>query len=48
MIWLINQDIEPALDDLAKVIGTGGIEPNWVTYSPEGVLRIISVSSSGD
>jgi len=40
MIWLINQDIEPALDDLAKVIGTAGIEPNWVTYSPEGVLRI--------
>ena len=40
MIWLINQDVEPALDDLAKVIGTGGVEPNWVTYSPEGVLRI--------
>jgi len=40
MIWMINQDCEPALDDLAKVIGTGGVEPNWVTYSPEGVLRI--------
>ena len=40
MIWMINQDVEPQLDDLAKVIGTAGIEPNWVTYSPEGVLRI--------
>jgi len=40
MIWLINQDVEPALDDLAKVIGTAGVEPNWVTYGPDGVLRI--------
>lgn len=40
MIWLINQDVEPALDDLAKIIGTAGIEPNWVTYSPAGVLQI--------
>jgi len=39
-IWMINQDVEPALDDLAKVIGTAGVEPNWVTYGPDGVLRI--------
>jgi HK97 family phage major capsid protein len=40
MTWYINQDVEPALDDLIKVIGAAGIEPNWVSYSPEGILRI--------
>lgn len=39
-VWYINQDVEPALDDLVKTIGTGGIEPNWVTYADAGVLRI--------
>jgi HK97 family phage major capsid protein len=38
--FFINQDCEPALDDLAKIIGTAGIEPNYVTYGPDGVLRI--------
>ena len=40
MIWMINQDVEPALDALAKNIGTAGVEPNYVTYSLEGVMRI--------
>ena len=39
-VWLINQDCEPTLDDLAKVIGTSGVEPNYVSYGPDGVLRI--------
>jgi len=39
-VWFINQDVEPALDDLAKVIGTAGVEPNYVTFTPEGVQRI--------
>ena len=39
-IWMINQDVEPALDALAKNIGTAGVEPNYVTYSLEGVQRI--------
>ena len=39
-VWLINQDVEPTLDDLAKVIGTAGVEPSYVTYTPEGVQRI--------
>lgn len=39
-VWFINQDCGPALDDLAKTIGTAGVEPNYVTYGPEGVLRI--------
>jgi len=38
--WYINQDTEPQLDQLAKVIGVSGIEPNYVTYGPDGVLRI--------
>ena len=39
-VWYINQDCEPALDDLAKIIGTSGVEPNYVSYGPDGVLRI--------
>ena len=39
-VWYMNQDVEPAMDDLAKVIGTAGVEPNYVTYGPDGVLRI--------
>jgi len=39
-VWFINQDCEPTLDDLAKIIGTAGVEPNYVTYGPEGVMRI--------
>lgn len=38
--WYINQDTEPQLDQLAKVIGVSGIEPNYVTYGPDGVMRI--------
>lgn len=33
-VWLINQDIEPALDDLQMVIGTGGVP----VYLPPGGL----------
>ena len=39
-VWFINQDCGPTLDDLAKVIGTAGVEPNYVTYGPDGVMRI--------
>lgn len=39
-IWIINQDIEPELDELAIAVGTAGIEPRFVTYGPDGVLRI--------
>lgn len=39
-VWFINQNCEPQLDDLAKTIGTAGVEPNYVTYGPDGVLRI--------
>ena len=33
-MWLINQDIEPQLDDLQMVIGTGGVP----IYLPPGGL----------
>ena len=39
-IWIINQDIEPELDELTIAVGTAGIEPRFVTYGPDGVLRI--------
>ena len=39
-VWLVNQDVEPALDDLAKVIGTGGVEPGYVSQTDAGVTRI--------
>ena len=38
-VWFINQDVEPQLDDLAKVIGTAGVEPNYVT-NKDGEYRI--------
>jgi len=39
-VWFINQDVEPTLDDLAKTIGTAGVEPNYVRYSDSGVMTI--------
>jgi len=39
-IWLINQDIEPQLDELALIVGVGALEPRFVTYGPDGALRI--------
>jgi HK97 family phage major capsid protein len=39
-VWLINQDCEPQLDDLAKTIGTAGVEPSYVRYSESGVMSI--------
>jgi HK97 family phage major capsid protein len=39
-VWVYNQDIEPQLDELAIIAGTGALEPRFITYSPEGVLRI--------
>lgn len=39
-VWLINVDCEPQLDELAIAVGTAGIEPRFVSYGPEGILRI--------
>lgn len=39
-VWLINVDTESQLDHLAIAVGTGGLEPRFVTYGPDGILRI--------
>jgi HK97 family phage major capsid protein len=40
-VWLINQEVEPQLDRLAIAVGVGGaVEARFVTYGPDGVLRI--------
>lgn len=39
-VWLINNDVEPELDHLTLPSGTAGLEPRFVTYGPDGVLRI--------
>jgi len=38
--WYINQDVEPQLDRLAIAAGTAALEPRFITYGPDGVLRI--------
>ena len=39
-VWLINQELEPKLDELSIPAGTAALEPRYVTYGPDGVLRI--------
>lgn len=39
-LWLINNDVEPQLDILSIPAGTGALEPRFVTYDAQGVLRI--------
>jgi HK97 family phage major capsid protein len=38
--WLINVDAEPQLDELSLPAGTAALEPRFVTYGPDGLLRI--------
>lgn len=39
-VWLINVDCEPQLDELALPVGTGGLQPRFVGYDAQGILRI--------
>jgi HK97 family phage major capsid protein len=39
-IWLCNTELEPWLDILSIPAGTGALEPRYVNYGPDGVLRI--------
>lgn len=39
-VWLINQDVEPELDNLFLAAGTGGLEPRVITYNEAGAMRI--------
>lgn len=38
--WFINVDAEPQLDELTIPAGTAAVEPRFVSYGPEGLLRI--------
>jgi len=39
-IWIGNSEITPQLDELSIVAGTAALEPRYVNYGPDGVLRI--------
>ena len=38
--WFINQDCNPELDALSITAGTAALEPRFVTYDAQGLLRI--------
>jgi HK97 family phage major capsid protein len=38
--WFINQDCNPELDMLSITAGTAALEPRFVTYDAQGLLRI--------
>ena len=38
--WFINTDCNPELDSLALTVGTSALEPRFVNYGPDGILRI--------
>jgi HK97 family phage major capsid protein len=39
-VWLYNQDVEPTLDELTLPAGTAALEPRFVSYDQQGILRI--------
>jgi len=39
-VWFINRDCGPQLDKLSIVAGTAALEPRFVTYDAQGILRI--------
>lgn len=39
-VWFINRDVEPQLDELSITAGTSALEPRFVTYDANGILRI--------
>lgn len=38
--WFINSEVEPQLDSLLLSSTVGSVEPRFVNYGPDGVLRI--------
>lgn len=40
VVWLINRDTNPQLDELVIVAGTGAVEPRFVNYAADGTTRI--------
>jgi len=39
-VWLINGELGPQIDQLSIPAGTGALEPRFVNYDAQGVLRI--------
>lgn len=39
-VWFINRDANPQLDELSIPAGTGALEPRFVTYGSDGLMRI--------
>ena len=39
-VWFVNSDVEPQLDALALAVGTAALEPRYVTFGVDGVMRI--------
>lgn len=39
-VWFVNRDVTPQLDELSITAGTGALEPRFVQYDAQGVLRI--------
>ncbi len=39
-VWFINRDVNPELDALSIPAGTGALEPRFVTYGSDGLMRI--------
>ena len=39
-VWLVNQDCHTQLDQLTLAVGTAALEPRFVTYGSDGLMRI--------
>jgi HK97 family phage major capsid protein len=39
-VWFINRDCGPELDQLSITAGTAALEPRFVTYDAQGIMRI--------
>lgn len=39
-VWMINPDVSPQLDQLALAVGASALPANYVSYGPDGVMRI--------
>lgn len=39
-VWFYNSEVAAQLDELSIAAGTGALEPRFVNYGPDGILRI--------
>ncbi len=39
-VWFVNVDCQPQLDELTIPAGTAAVEPRFINYGPDGILRI--------